>query len=368
MTAHVCEGRLLFRYRLILSALTGKCITFDWKQENGVHQTSKTILDAHEISLLRLLDRLTSGTQLEVDQMNKLVNIRPGILIGGRIIHQCANTRGLSYYLEFLAILAPFCKRPVEATLTGLAVHPEDPTIETFQNVTIPILKKLGLDEKLKINKRNDSSVEGGITEAVLTSDILRKEIEPIEWIHRGLLKRIRGVAYASRIPPMMAHQLIDETRTILSDLLADVYIYSDIDAGGRDTFPEMSLSLFGETVNGFIISADCSWKGEKWNEQTFKDVAQETSNIFLSQVMENGTVDGNHQLLILLMMSLSSADLSTIEMGRLTEMTVQWLRDLHDFMGVSFQVEEGRTKQYSANVVMSCIGMGYRNENRKRY
>lgn len=355
--------RIHFRYRLLLAIFTGKQILFDFSEETN---TSK-LLKPNEISLLRLLDRITSGTQLQLDEEQHTVTIQPGVLLGGKVIHQCSTSRGLTYYLEFLALLAPFCKRPLEATLTGTTAHPLDTTVDTFQNVTIPLLRKLGLgkDCSLKINKR-DSSTSDGLGEVLFTCPIIMKALEPIEWRNRKEIKRIRGVAHCSRIPPNIANQLIDHARNILCEYLPDVYIYSDWSQGRTDV-PTVSLSLFGETSNGFILGADCCWKGEDWSEEILSNVSQEATNALLFQVMENGVVDTNHQLLICLWMALSSADLSIIELGRLTPCTIQLLRDIHDFTGVAFQVERDG-KSSCPSIVCSCIGMEYRNENRRRY
>ncbi|GJQ10795.1 hypothetical protein GpartN1_g2586.t1 [Galdieria partita] len=354
--------RVNFRYRLLLAIFTGKQIVFDFSEE--AHHSK--LLKPNEISLLRLLDRITSGTQLQLDEAQRLITVQPGVLIGGNFTHHCSTCRGLTYYLEFLALLAPYCKRPLEVTLTGVTAHPLDTTVDTFQNVTISLLRKLGLgkDCSLKIKKRDSSS--NGLGEVLFTCPIMLKALEPIEWKERQEIKRIRGVAYCSRIPPHIANQLIDNSRNILCEYLADIFIYSDWNPGGTD-LPSVSLSLFAETSNGFVLGTDCSWKGKDWNEEILSSVSQEATQAILLQAIENSVVDTNHQLFICLWMALSSADLSTVELGRLTPCTIQLLRDIQDFMGVAFQIERG-SKNNFPSVLCSCIGMEYRNENRRRY
>ncbi|EME29710.1 RNA 3'-terminal phosphate cyclase-like protein [Galdieria sulphuraria] len=354
--------RVNFRYRLLLALFTGKQIVFDFSEEPNHSQ----LLKPNEISLLRLLDRITSGTQLQLDEAQCLVTIQPGVLIGGNVTHQCSTCRGLTYYLEFLALLAPYCKRTLEATLTGVTAHPLDTSVDTFQNVTIPLLRKLGLGKEcsLKIKKRDSSAY--GLGEVLFTCPIILKALEPIEWKNREEIKRIRGMAYCSRIPPNVASQLIDNSRNILCEYLTDVFIYSDWNPGGTDE-PSISLSLFAETSSGFILGADSCWKGKDWNEEILSSVSQEATQAILFQAMENSVVDTQHQLFICLWMALSSADLSTVELGRLTPCTIQLLRDIQDFMGVAFQIERGSNNNHPS-LLCSCIGMEYRNENRRRY
>lgn len=42
------------------------------------------------------------------------------------------------------------------------------------------------------------------------------------------MIKRVRGIAYTTKISPQMANRLVDGARGILNNLLPDVYIYTD--------------------------------------------------------------------------------------------------------------------------------------------
>ena len=41
-------------------------------------------------------------------------------------------------------------------------------------------------------------------------------------------MKRIRGVAFATRVSPQMCNRLVDGARGVLNPLLSDVYIFTD--------------------------------------------------------------------------------------------------------------------------------------------
>lgn len=59
-----------------------------------------------------------------------VVTYHPGLLKGGRKLkHDCGTQRSIGYFLEFLVCLAPFCKRPVHITLTGITNKDEDPSV-----------------------------------------------------------------------------------------------------------------------------------------------------------------------------------------------------------------------------------------------
>ena len=73
-----------------------------------------------EASLIRLLDKITNGSHIEVDETGTQLIYRPGLLYGGRIEHSCSVKRGIGYYLEVLMALAPMCKQKCNITLRGV--------------------------------------------------------------------------------------------------------------------------------------------------------------------------------------------------------------------------------------------------------
>lgn len=74
----------------------------------------------YEISFIRLLDKLTNGTRIELNETGTSVYYNPGILNGGELEHDCSLQRGIGYYLEGIMILAPFCKIPIDIKLRGI--------------------------------------------------------------------------------------------------------------------------------------------------------------------------------------------------------------------------------------------------------
>lgn len=57
---------------------------------------------------------------------------QPGLLIGGKIEHECNTQRSIGYYLEGLTCLAPFTKKPIHAVLQGVTNDQIDPSVRYF--------------------------------------------------------------------------------------------------------------------------------------------------------------------------------------------------------------------------------------------
>lgn len=85
------KGSSFLRQKLILSILSGKTVqitdirTLD--DEPGLRD--------YEISLLKLLDKITNGTFVELNETGTAVFFRPGLLLGGTFEHDCSIERGL---------------------------------------------------------------------------------------------------------------------------------------------------------------------------------------------------------------------------------------------------------------------------------
>lgn len=70
----------------------------------------------------------------------------------------------------------------------------------------------------------------------------------------------------------------------------------------------------------------------------------------------------------MLLLMVLGPEDVSKIRLGKLSAYTMECLRLLRDFFGVTFKIRaEPETKdRYGNTCLLSCLGTGYKNLARK--
>ena len=57
----------------------------------------------YEASALRLLDKLTNGMAVEINESGTALKYKPGVVTGGRrISHDCGGSRGIGYFLEMV--------------------------------------------------------------------------------------------------------------------------------------------------------------------------------------------------------------------------------------------------------------------------
>ena len=52
--------------------------------------------------------------------------LKPGIIAGGPVTHECPLSRSIGYFLEPVIMLAPFAKKPLQLTLRGITTDEND--------------------------------------------------------------------------------------------------------------------------------------------------------------------------------------------------------------------------------------------------
>lgn len=212
------------RQRLILATLSGKTV----KIKNIRSKDDNPGLKDFEASVVRLLDKLTNGSNIIVSETGTSLLYHPGLLIGGKIEHDCDLQRSIGYFLEVIMCLAPFTKKPVHAVLRGITNDQVDPSVDMIKLSTLPVLKRfLGTDEglELKVTRRGAAPEGGG---EVMFSCPCRQKLRPLNFTEPGKVKRIRGVAWVTRMSPATANRVVDAARSVLNSFLPDIYIYTD--------------------------------------------------------------------------------------------------------------------------------------------
>lgn len=110
------SGHAHLRQRILLSILSGKSIRVDSIRSNDVSVGMRE----YEINLLRLVEKVTNGTTIEISVTGTSFLLHPGLLPGGSFTHNCHVGKSIGWYLEVLVPLGPFCKRPLDISLTGV--------------------------------------------------------------------------------------------------------------------------------------------------------------------------------------------------------------------------------------------------------
>ncbi|KAK4872494.1 hypothetical protein RN001_014523 [Aquatica leii] len=366
----VYKGSNYLRQRLVLSVLSGKSVKIDdirsFDDNPGVQE--------FEVNLIRLLDKVTNGTIIELNETGTSLFFQPGLLHGGSLQHDCCLDRGIGYYLEVLVMLGLFCKVQLNVTLRGVTNNCIDPSVDHILNGFLPAIKNFIIDHEgleLKILRRGMLPYGGG---EVKFSCPISKQVRPIQLLESGMVKRIRGVAYALRVSPSIANRMVDSAKGVLLKFIPDVYITTDQRKGVQSGLsPGYGIHLVAETNQGvFYVAEQMSQPpSEGGHVSVPEEVGVKAAQCLLQQIYLGGCVDPCAQSLAVLLMALSRNDVSKIMVGPLSDYTIGFLRHLREFFGLTFHLEhcvsedekEGRG---SDKIHMTCVGIGYSNLNKR--
>ncbi|CAD7953417.1 unnamed protein product [Amoebophrya sp. A25] len=177
------EGANYFRQRLVLATLSGRGVIIKKIRSDDLHAPG---LKDYETSFLRLLDKITDGARIQINNTGTQLKYDPGQLVGcpadGRsLVHECPPSRGLGYWLEALALLLPFARNVSKIRLLGVtnkcatttsvdvlsgaggeqdmlssgdqtSAQVQDLSVDSFRSVTLPWLQKLFSPRKTSAN------------------------------------------------------------------------------------------------------------------------------------------------------------------------------------------------------------------------
>lgn len=308
---------------------------------------------------MKLIEKITNGSQISINETGTRVNFTPGFITGGKISFDCGNSRSIGYYLEGIIPLLIFGKNASQVTFIGITNDNTDLSVDTIKSVILPFLSKYGINEGLSLSiKVRGAPPEGG-GQVIFTCPSVRS-LTSISILEEGLIKRVRGTAYSTRVSPQISNRMIDKARSVFTNFLSDVYIFSDHfkgKEGGNSS--GYGMNLIAETTEGILYSAE--YYAEAGS--TPEDIGEYAAKLLLEEINKRGCVDTSLQSLALLLMVLCPEDVSKIRIGKLSQYTIQYIRHLKDFFGITFKIKEDENTN---TLIFSCVGIGYSNVSRK--
>jgi len=360
------SGCSLFRERVVASCLSGKGLKIDKIREND-----ETLPGLHdfEASFLRLVEKLSDGCQIEINETGTILRFRPGLLTGGRIQHDCGKSRSIGWFVEAIIPLCVLAKENVRLSLTGITNDATDVSVDVLRSVTLPLLRNFGIDgATIAVPRRGSFPEGGGLVE--ITFPVVR-ELKPIHVTDCGLIARIRGVAFCSKVSPTIVARVIESARSVLNKFLPDVHITSDHVRGAESgKSAGYSLALVAESNTGALLSVESTAGGPNAvMGETPEDIGRDGAYKLIAEIERGGVIDTTHQPLVLQLMAIGPEDVSKVRVGStLSVQAIKTLQLLKDAFGVVFKIKRQRDEvdEESSTITLSCLGAGMKNMSRK--
>jgi RNA 3'-terminal phosphate cyclase-like protein len=387
--------------RLVLATLLGRAIRID-----NIRPKSPTNpgLAPHEISFLRLLEAVTNGSHIEISYTGTVLLYKPGLITGsapgsgaegvtGVLRHEISatNTRGLSYFLLPMCLLAPFSKAKFNILFSGAGVITSstpamwgDLSVDSVRTAILPLYAKFGIerDIELRILKRSNPGPRGmgGAGEVQLLFGHQVRLPKTLHAMNPGRVKKIRGVAYATGVSGQNNARMIEASRGVLNKFVGDIYIFSDVssaslvEASTKDNPTAkkkvglgFGLSLVAESSSGCLYSADSASPPE--GGQPPEDVGRACAFQLLENIERGGCISLEATETIITLMSMGSQDVGRVQIGKdvlANERTVQLARDLNAFGAAGWGIRDADSEKSDGQMLVSIVGRGVGNVGRK--
>lgn len=86
----------------------------------------------------------------------------------------------------------------------------------------------------------------------------IEQQLRTIQLLDYGLVKRVRGTAYALRVSPAIANRMVEKAKGVMLNYLPDVFITADQRRGKQSgNSPGYGIHLTAETTKGVVYSAE---------------------------------------------------------------------------------------------------------------
>lgn len=384
-------------HRLVLSTLTGRTVHI-----SQIRSSSPTNpgLAPHEISFLRLLEAVTNGSQMEISYTGTILVYKPGLITGsangvgasgGVIRHELPSncSRGLSYFLIPLCLLAPFSKAPLKVLFTGPGVITSstptgDMSVDSVRTAILPLYNQFGMfnNLELRILKRSNPGPNGrgGGGEVQFTFGHQIRLPKTLHLMNPGRIKRVRGVAYSVGVSGSNNARMIESARGILNPLSPDTYIFSDVSSAPLVPVPDKNnanakkkiglgfgLSLVAESSTGCLFSADIA--SPPSGGEAPEDIGKKCAFQLLETISKGGCVPPAAASTMLTLMTMGSEDVGRLQVGReviADPNMIQLARDLAKFGAPGWGIRDAAGENEDGDVIISVVGRGIGNVGRK--
>lgn len=154
-----------------------------------------------------------------------------------------------------------------------------------------------------------------------------------------------------------IASRMIDAAKMSLSRVLPDALIYSDVRQGPEaGNSPGFCMTLVAESTTNVLLTSE----GIGLAGQTPEELADKVTQELFYKMSLLGCSDPTRQWMYFLFMVLCSEDVSTVKVSLpLTSFSIDLLKELKRFFGVTFKLEENLSER---TATATCVGVGFSN------
>ena len=259
----------ILRLAVALAATTGEPLNiFNIRQNRPQRGLKPQHLEA-VLTAAKLCNAEVKGATLG----SKELWFKPREVKGGNVEAEIGTAGSIPMLLMATLPICIFAKDSVHLRVTkGGTDVSHSPTINYLRNVFLPVLRQMGLEATINVQKYG--YYPKGMGEVTMTVKPLDVQ-QPIRLNNFGKLKSVKGVSVCT----FLAHRKVAERQTkAASEYLSENGYAPDIQVVNDQSNPFQkgsSLTLWAETDTGVIIGADAIGELKKTSEAVGREAAE---------------------------------------------------------------------------------------------
>jgi RNA 3'-phosphate cyclase len=319
-------GGALLRVSTAFSAVNGK--PFHIKSIRAGRP--KPGLMMQHLHAARSIQKLSNAQVEGLEIGSTHLKFKPGSLKSGKFEVDVQTAGSISLILQAFIIPAIFAPQEVEITIRGGTDVRWAPAVDYLCNVTIPILKSMGVFIDLELLQRGFYPRGGGL---------LNAKIKPVEKLkplnlHDLEFDTLKGISYSNKLPNHVTVRQAESAKKLLQNAGYEVEI--EIDSSGDSWGPGSGLVLWSEFKGRNIPRVGSSSLGEPGKRAEI--VGKEAANDLLSFLSSGAPLDKYMGDQIIPYMAI--AGLSSVKISELTNHTLTNIYAAGKFTDNEFQVK----------------------------
>lgn len=340
---NVVRGSRSFRGRLVMATLAKRKLVI-----SGIREESEAPgVTTAEANFVRLMDKLTTGSKIEINETGTVLTYEPGLLSGGSLEHTCSPTKGVGWFLEAVLPLAPFCSGGLRLALRGVTSggrtwRSADALKSTVENVMVQAFGVKEAEVRIERRQAGGKEISEDPGRVVLTCRPPQKHLENISLVDEGLVKNVRGIAFCTRVSPALANRCVSAARSQLNQLVSDVRITTDASSRRHCAdAPGFGIVLVAETTSEAKISVDldASWAIDDASPES---LGEKAALCLCAELEKRAVFDTASVPLVLTLMALGPDHVSVAKLpSPLSQPAIDRLNLIKSFLGVTFKLDQ---------------------------
>jgi len=264
---------------------------------------------------VRACEALTRGRAERAAVGAREITFFPGRTIhGGRYTFEIGTAGSTTMLAYSLLPLGLFADGPCHIRLAGGVFQDCAPGFFHLQHVLLPLLQRMGVAAELRLLTPGYVPRGGGVIELDITP--LSSPLRPIELVTQGTLRKVEGIAMASRLKARnVAQRMAAAGRQTLREHSLSVEIAIGEMDDTTSAHPGAALAMWGATDAGCLIGADMAGALGRPAERIGQTVARR----LLEDLRSGATVD-RHVADQLILFAALAHGASRYRIPRLTE------------------------------------------------